>query len=111
MVSKIRLFFEPFTRGLFYLLFVVLLAIGGWLMDGGGIAFGIGAPEVGAWLMGGAAGLFLLRLITQLIVINLASYRMGQRMFGLSIIWYDICLPLISLYMLATQPMYDKREW
>lgn len=111
MVSKIRLFFEPFTRGLFYLLFVVLLAIGGWMMDGGGIAFGIAAPEVGAWLMGGAAGLFLLRLITQLIVINLASYRMGQRMFGLSIIWYDICLPLISLYMLATQPMYDKREW
>lgn len=111
MVSKIRLFFEPFTRGLFYLLFVVLLAIGGWLMDGGGIALGIASPEVGAWLMGGAAGLFLLRLITQLIVINLASYRMGQRMFGLSIIWYDICLPLISLYMLATQPMYDKREW
>ena len=113
MESRVRLFIEPFTRGLFYLLSIALIAIGGWLMDGGNLTESllVSSVELGAWLVGGVALLFLLRLIIQLLVINLSAYRMGQRMFGLSIVWYDICLPLISLYMLATQPMFDKREW
>ena len=111
--SKVRLFMEPFTRGLFYLLCIALFAIGGWLLGGGTLteSMPITSVELGAWLVGGTALLFMLRLITQLLVIDLSAYRMGQRMFGLSVVWYDICLPLISLYMLATQPMFDKREW
>ncbi|MGN0234735.1 MAG: glycosyltransferase [Paludibacteraceae bacterium] len=113
--SKVRLFMEPFTRGLFYLLSIALFAIGGWLLGGGTLTadlpFRLTPCGLGAWLVGGTALLFLLRLMVQLLVLDLSAHRMGQRMFGLSAVWYDICLPLISLYMLATQPMYDKREW
>ena len=69
------------------------------------------ATEVGIWLVAATVALFLLRLLVQLLVLNISAHQMGQRMFGLSIVWYDICLPLISLYMLATQPMFDKRDW
>ena len=90
-----------------------MVAIGTYLLEGGTISnnIPISATEIGLWLVATTVSLFLLRLMTQLLVLNISAYRMGQRMFGLSVVWYDICLPLISLYMLATQPMYDKREW
>ena len=111
--SKARLVLEPFSRGLFYLLTIAMVAIGTYLLEGGTISnnIPISATEIGLWLVATTVSLFLLRLMTQLLVLNISAYRMGQRMFGLSVVWYDICLPLISLYMLATQPMYDKREW
>lgn len=111
--SKARLVLEPFSRGLFYLLTIAMVAIGTYLLEGGTISnnIPISATEIGLWLVATTVSFFLLRLITQLLVLNISAYRMGQRMFGLSVVWYDICLPLISLYMLATQPMYDKREW
>ena len=111
--SKARLVLEPFSRGLFYLLTIAMVAIGTYLLEGGTISnnIPISATEIGLWLVATTVSLFLLRLMTQLLVLNISAYRMGQRMFGLSVMWYDICLPLISLYMLATQPMFDKREW
>ena len=113
MKSKIRLFVEPFTRGLFYLLAIALIAIGIHLLTGGTInhLIPVSATKVGIWLVAATVALFLLRLLVQLLVLNISAHHMGQRMFGLSIVWYDICLPLISLYMLATQPMFDKRDW
>ena len=111
--SKTRLFFEPFTRGLFYLLAIALTTIGISLLAGETVSntMPVSATVLGIWIVSATASLFLLRLMTQLLVLNISAHRMGQRLFGLSVVWYDICLPLISLYMLATQPMYDKREW
>lgn len=101
--TKIRLCIEPFTRGLFYLLVILLIVYGSILLCQGNAA--------GAWLLGTGVAVFVLRLLVQLSVINIAAYKTGQCMFGLSLIWYDICLPVISLYMLATQPMFQQREW
>lgn len=111
--SKAQLVLEPFSRGLFYLLTIAMVAIGTYLLEGGTISnnIPISATEIGLWFVATTVSLFLLRLMTQLLVLNFSAYRMGQRMFGISVVWYDICLPLISLYMLATQPMYDKRDW
>lgn len=83
--SKLRLVVEPMTRGMMYLLLILLLAFG----DG---------------LMGCAALLlFVIRLIIQLLVINLSAKRLGLQRHGLEIICYDIALPIINLYMLCTQ--------
>ena len=91
--TKFRLAVEPVTRGLFYAL---LIAIGV-----------CGSPV--AWIV--AATLFGARLLMQMLIIDISALRMGLSRFGLSILWYDICLPLISLYMLIIQPLRPKMRW
>lgn len=91
--TKMRLAFEPMSRGLFYLLLILIGVFGSPL----------------AWIAGGS--LFGIRLLMQIFVLNISAYRLGQSLFGLEILWYDICLPLISLYILLTQRFYKKREW
>ena len=91
--SKIQVGLEPFTRGLFYLL---LIAIG---------IFG------GFWAMCTAYAVWWLRLVMQLCVINISAYKLKSRLFGIEIVAYDILLPLISLYILITQPLHKKRMY
>ncbi len=91
--TKFRLGVEPMTRGLFYAL---LIAIGV-----------CGSPVT--WIAG--ATLFAARLLMQILIIDISAWRMGLSMFGLSIVWYDICLPLVTLYMLITQPFRPKQRW
>ena len=55
-----------------------------------------------------ALTLFLLRFLTQLILINVASHRLGMKGYGLGIIFYDIILPLIVLYIMVTQKWQKK---
>lgn len=88
--SKLRLGLEPMTRGLLYAL---LIAVSIW---GNGMAIGI------------AYGLWWLRLIMQMSVINTTAYRLGGRLFGIEIVAYDIVLPLISLWILATQRLHKR---
>lgn len=88
--SKLRLGLEPMTRGLLYAL---LIAVSIW---GSGMAIGI------------AYGLWWLRLIMQMSVINTTAYRLGGRLFGIEIVAYDIVLPLISLWILLTQRFRKK---
>lgn len=88
--SKLRLGMEPMTRGLLYAL---LIAVSIW---GSGMAIGI------------AYGLWWLRLIMQMSVINTTAYRLGGRLFGIEIVAYDIVLPLISLWILATQRLHKR---
>lgn len=88
--SKLRLGLEPMTRGLLYAL---LIAVSIW---GSGMAIGI------------AYGLWWLRLIMQMSVINTTAYRLGGRLFGIEIVAYDIVLPLISLWILATQRLHKR---
>ena len=94
--SKIRLIMEPVSRGLTYLLLILCMAH---------------SCSTGQWIIATAAlGLWLIRTLTQLITINLATSRLHMRGIGLGIILYDIVLPLISLFILTTQPLFRKKQ-
>ena len=100
--TKARLTVEPVTRGLFYaaLLVIVIRYCLGW----SGWAFG--AAEVIAC---GAVGLFLFRWILQTAVINISARRMGLHRFNvLSVLWFDIVLPLVSAWMLIVPKKNNK---
>jgi cellulose synthase/poly-beta-1,6-N-acetylglucosamine synthase-like glycosyltransferase len=88
--SKIRLTLEPLSRGLLY--------------AGVISSFMLGGIEVGCT----ALALLLLRLLVQIITINIAAHRLGMRRYGIGLVAYDIILPLITLYMLITQPFQKK---
>lgn len=88
--NKLRLCIEPITRGMMYVLLILSLICGGWI---GCIGF----------------ILWLLRLFVQIGVINLAARRLGVSRFNLEVILYDIFLPLLTLYILATRPLYKQR--
>ena len=88
--SKIRLTLEPLSRGLLYAGVISSFVLGG--IEMGFIAL----------------ALFLLRLLIQIITINIAAHRLGMRGYGIGLVGYDIILPLITLYMLITQPFQKK---
>ena len=88
--SKIQVTLEPLSRGIFYAC-VLASAI-------------VGSIE----LISIALALFLLRLLVQLIIINVSARRLNMRRYGLGLIAYDIILPLITLYMMLTQPLQKK---
>ena len=81
------------TRALFYAL---LIAIG---FFGGDMLLAIGY------------GLWWLRLVIQLCVINTSAYRLGGRLFGIEIVAYDIILPLISAWILGTKRFHKRRMY
>ena len=85
--SKTRLGIEPVTRGLFYLMLIAAGVLG----------------NMAVWATAGL--LFIARLIMQLTIINLSAKQLGVRGFGLVILWYDICLPLVTLNMLTKKPL------
>jgi cellulose synthase/poly-beta-1,6-N-acetylglucosamine synthase-like glycosyltransferase len=88
--TKLRLVLEPLSRGLFYAS-ILASAISGDIVLA---LFGLGA--------------FVLRLLLQLLIINLAAHRLGMRKYALGIIAYDIILPLLTLYILVSQPFQKK---
>mgnify|MGYP003289708911 FL=1 len=90
MRSKLRIGIEPFTRGLAYLLLIVswVCCILGYL------PWNIGIVVFGCWII---------RLIIQLIIINLAVKRLKLRWVFLGMILYDVMLPLITSYLLIAQ--------
>lgn len=88
--NKIRIGTEPLSRGLTYILTLCLV---------------IYAEHIGLV----ALGLLTIRFIVQLGVINYASRKLRIRKFGLNLIFYDILLPIMTLYILITKPLYTKR--
>ncbi len=76
--TKLHLLREPMARGLFYALFIVLMVIG--------------SPLV----MCAAYALFLLRLALQLTMLNIGADHFRQPRVGVELIWYDMCLPLVT---------------
>lgn len=88
--SKLLLTLEPLSRGLLYVGILGSILLGG--------------IEVMIVVL----ALFLLRLLIQLITINISARRLGLRGYGLEIIAYDIVLPLITSYILATQSFQKK---
>ena len=86
--TKRRLVVEPLTRGLFYA--AVLASIIHALCTSSFVPLYF------------VLALFLLRLLMQTIVINLAAWRLRQHGFSpLTILGMDIFLPLVNLWMLA----------
>lgn len=91
--SQCRLGLEPVTRGLWYGL-ILMTALSG-------------NPAVSLV----ALGLWLLRWITQVVIINRASHLVGGPRWGLDIVMYDIGLPLISLWLLLTTHPRKNQVW
>ncbi|MBR5854294.1 MAG: glycosyltransferase [Paludibacteraceae bacterium] len=88
--SKIRLGIEPMTRGLLYALLIAIAVFGN------------------GWAMMIAYGLWWLRLVMQICVINTSAYRLGGRLFGIEIVAYDILLPLITIWLLLAQRLRKR---
>lgn len=80
--SKLRLFFEPFTRGLFYLTIILALIFGNII------------TQLATVL------LFVARYIVQLSIINGSAKHFGERKYVLSLPVLDIYLPLVNLYIM-----------
>ena len=93
--TKWRLTMEPLTRGLFYA--AVIAAV-------------VYALHVSSWvLLAAAIGLFLVRWIVQTTILNVSARRMGLHRFNLfTVLWFDITLPLVSLYMLVVPKRQTK---
>ena len=98
--TKFRLTLEPLTRGLFY-----ALCLGGlwkyWPMN---YPFSIVHFQLLIVI-----GLFVIRWIFQTAVINASARRMGLRRFSMfTVLWFDIVLPLVNLYMLLIPKRIKK---
>ena len=94
--TKCRLAFEPLTRGLFYALFLCALVY----------YFLCTSYIVPLYI---ALGLFLLRWIVQTVILNTSARRLGLKSFNMcSILWFDIVLPLINLWMLLVPKRNNK---
>lgn len=91
--TKRMLGLEPVTRGLWYISLIAAFAFGDW--------------QVGAlaWL------LMALRLGGQMAILNAASKRWGGRTWGPEILWLDIVLPLITLWMLLTNRCKKRNQY
>jgi len=90
--TKIRLAAEPVTRGLFYVLVLATVVL--YRLSAVGLI---------------ALGLFLLRWLVQTVVLNVSARRMGLKRFCMaSVLWFDIVLPLISLWMLIIPKRQNK---
>ena len=89
-LTKFRLALEPLTRGLFYALVVAIVVY----------QLSIVHRPLSILLLA-AAGLFVIRWVMQIIMLNVSARRMGLHRFNMfSILWFDIVLPLVNLWML-----------
>ena len=94
--TKCRLAFEPLTRGLFYVTLIGTLVY----------YFLYTSYIVPLYI---ALGLFLLRWIVQTVILNTSARRLGLKSFNMfSILWFDIVLPLINLWMLVVPKKQTK---
>ena len=94
--TKLRLTLEPLTRGLFYAA-VIVAAI---------YQLPITNYQLPILLLA-AVALFVIRWIVQTAILNVSARRMGLKRFGMfSILWFDITLPLVNLWMLIVPKKY-----
>lgn len=90
--TKIRLTLEPVTRGLFYAMVIAVAAY--YKVSVFGLA---------------AVGLFLIRWIMQTAILNTSARKIGLKGFSmLSVLWFDITLPLVNLWMLTVPKKQSK---
>lgn len=91
--TRTMLGIEPMTRGLWYLTVILCFV---W-------------ASLPLKIM--AAALFLIRFFTQMGIINKAARTLGEKRFGWIILWYDICLPVLTAWLLATQSRHNYTRW
>ncbi len=86
---------EPTLRGLFYMMIIIVCLQPYW------------------WCWCAGAGCFLLRYLTQLLVINPAAKHFKQRRFWLAFIAFDIFLPVNSLILMTHNAIHKKQlqQW
>lgn len=93
-ITKFRLTMEPMTRGLFYAAVIGIIA---WQIITNNASLSILDYQLSI----AALGLFLIRWIMQTAILNVSARRMGLRRFSMfSVLWFDITLPLVNLWML-----------
>lgn len=93
MKTKWHLCVEPFTRGLFYAGSIAGLVFGGPLLCG--IVFVA----------------LLIRLVVMLALINGATREWKHPRWGIEILFYDITMPLVQAYLMATKWKYKGNRW
>ena len=97
-ITKLRLVIEPLSRGLWYALLIAV-----------GVLVGLGliSPLVAL----AAALLFISRLTWQIIMMSRAASIFMVKGFGLEVLWFDIWLPVIDLFMLIRQSFRKNKNW
>ncbi len=93
--TKLRLTLEPLSRGLWYILLIGIAVM---------CSIGILKPVVAIV----AATLFVIRLLLQIIIISHTAHLLGTKGFGLSVLLFDIFMPLMQLSMLAKK---QNNKW
>ena len=99
--TQVRLTLEPLSRGLFYAAVLAALILCPLSY------FSLVPFMLSPWVGVAALGLFLIRWILQTAIINVSARRMGLKRFSMfSVLWFDITLPLVNLYMLIIPKKY-----
>ena len=97
--TKVRLTIEPLTRGLFYAMVLAIIIY----------RFPLTLLPLSIPFLA-ALGLFLIRWILQTSVLNVSARRMGLKRFTMfSVLWFDIALPLVNLWMLVVPK--NNKKW
>lgn len=96
--SRLHLGAEPLSRALFYGLIIAVLVLS--LMG-----------SMNILCAAAALLLFAARLILQISILDTAAFRMGVGKYDSIVIYYDIILPLVNLYVFATAPFHRVRRW
>jgi cellulose synthase/poly-beta-1,6-N-acetylglucosamine synthase-like glycosyltransferase len=91
-LSKFRLSLEPISRGLLYFSLLLLFIFGNLIT------------------ICASTALFLIRYIVQLVVVNNAAKHFGENKFYLSLILFDIYLPLVTLYILTIGRTFSREK-
>lgn len=91
-ISKFNIAIEPITRGLFYASFILLLITGNLITTITTLV------------------IYTCRLITQLIIINKSSKHFCGRNYYLSLIVFDIYLPIVNLFIMTFGRMGSKSK-
>ena len=94
--TQARIGMEILTRALFYALFIVLA---------------VHLISTQNYIVAGiTGGIFLLRYIFQLIMINCTAKILCEKKFTFGILFFDILLPLISLYIFTLGKIGTKKH-
>ena len=96
--TKMRLGIEPMTRGLFYAAVIAVSVLY--------CPTSLALPAIPFMV---ALGLFFIRWIMQTAILNVSARRMGLERFNMfSVLWFDIMLPLVNLWILIVPKRNNK---
>ena len=91
--TRLRIGGETASRFLFYVAIIAL------------------AATQNLWIVGFAGGIYLLRVLVQLLVINRTARKMNEQRFYFSALLFDIILPIINLYIFIFCRRKSRMKW